>query len=307
MVTGLAILVSGFVVMDCGLSSYHWQIMVYLAWFSTVAHMSSLMSIRDYLATRPWQRNIRFLITLILLAMLITAIVPTAYFGWSSSFFEADGKGTLTRTELQALPAACFLQPKSASWIWDSQYCPADNTFYEYTLHDSPRHTYRLYPWPCTFRSSFLGENGPFHGAVFSIVLLVFTFLTRTVKLFEPLSGLASRFLTRPISRLLHRSLLWLSRFQDWDPDLARVKCRPTVRQKLIFRLITLPVLALLLMLRLQVDLFSSMLSEVSNIHHSTHEVYVVANSTYPTALLAHVHPRLGHRQTSPLAQHTRP
>ncbi|KAH6842174.1 hypothetical protein B0I37DRAFT_356289 [Chaetomium sp. MPI-CAGE-AT-0009] len=231
-VTGLAILVSGFMVMNCGLSSYHWQIMVYLAWFSTVAHMSSLTSIRDYLSARPWQRNIRFFITLVLLAMLITAIVPTAYFQWSDI---TNPRGTLSRAELQALPAACFLQPIPATRIWDSQYCPAARS--------------SSYIYPSTF---------------FSIALLVFTFVTRTVKLFEPLSALASRLLTRPISRLLHLSLLWLeSRSQGSGPDLARLACRPSLRQKLLSRLVTRPVLALLLMLRLQVDLFSSMLSEL--------------------------------------------
>lgn len=239
--------------MDCGLSSYHWQIMVYLAWFSTVAHMSSLTSIRDYLSTRPWQRNIRFLITLILLAMLITAIVPTAYFRWSSSDFEiTNRKGTLTKDELQAIPAACFLQPLTATWIWDSEYCPtAGSSSY-------------AYPSPCTFETSFLGNNGPFQSAVFSIILLVFTFVTRTIKLFEPLSALASRLLTRPVSWLLQRSLLWLSRSQIRGPDLIRAAGRSSLRQKLLFRLVTRPVLALLLTLRLQVDLFSSMLSEVS-------------------------------------------
>ncbi|KAH6637168.1 hypothetical protein F5144DRAFT_208057 [Chaetomium tenue] len=252
MVTGLAILISGFMVMDCGLSSYHWQIMVYLAWFSTVAHMSSLTSVRDYLSTRPWQRNIRFLLTLILLAMLITAIVPTAYFRWSSMGITSDDrKGTLTRSELQALPAACFLRSTAATFLWDSQYCPADGS------------SSNIYPSPCTFETSFLGDNGPYQSAVFSITLLIFTFVTRTIKLFNPLSALASRFLTRPVSRLLHRTLLWLSRSQRRDPDLSQAAWPTLLRQKLLFRLVTRPVLALLLMLRLQVDLFSSMLSEL--------------------------------------------
>lgn len=251
-VTGLAILVSGFMVMDCGISSYHWQIMVYLAWFSTVAHMSSLTSVQDYLSTRPWQRNIRFLITLALLAMLITALVPTAYFQWSADL-SMYRRGHLSKPELQALPAACFLQPTSASQIWESQYC----------LTSDPL---------CMFRSTFV-DNGPFQSAVFSIFLLLFTFVSRTVKLFAPLSTLARRCLTRPISRLLHCILLSLShRWKVPHPDVtlfapeiaqARVARPPSLRQKLLFRLVTQPILALLLMLRLQVDIFSSMLSEV--------------------------------------------
>jgi hypothetical protein len=248
--------------MHCGLSSYHWQILVYLAWFSTVAHMSSLTSIRDYLSTRPWQRNIRFLMTLVLLAMLITALVPTAYFYWSTN--------TYGMPELQALPAACFFDPTSATRIWDSQYCPDP---------DAPWHRdyYRnVDPETCTFWATFVG-NGPFQSAVFSIFLLVFTFVTRAVKLFDPLSALVSKYLRRPISRLLQRILLWLSRSKApgsedtfLAPDTARAARPPSLKQKLFFRLVTCPVLALLLMLRLQVDLFSSMFSEVRNSDIST-------------------------------------
>jgi hypothetical protein len=95
--------------------------------------------------------------------------------------------------------------------------------------------------------------------------LLVFTFVTRTVKLFEPLSALTNRFLTRPISRLFHHSLLALPLPRGRVSNSARAACQPSVRQKMIFHLVARPALALLLVLRLQVDLFSSMLSDVSD------------------------------------------
>src|SRR5450756_2077760 len=42
LVTGIGILVSGYTQLHCSLSIYHWQIIVYLAWFSSLTHMTTL-------------------------------------------------------------------------------------------------------------------------------------------------------------------------------------------------------------------------------------------------------------------------
>ena len=48
LVTGIALLASGFSQLHCGISAYHWQILVYLAWFCALTHLSTLTLMRDY-------------------------------------------------------------------------------------------------------------------------------------------------------------------------------------------------------------------------------------------------------------------
>lgn len=59
-VTGLGILISGFVLLRCGLDAIHSQIAVFLAWFSTVTHLSGLEVLRTHLNTYVWSKHLRF-------------------------------------------------------------------------------------------------------------------------------------------------------------------------------------------------------------------------------------------------------
>lgn len=51
--TGISILISGYAQLECGLSCYHWQVLVYLAWFSSLTHLSCLTLLRNYLCQSP--------------------------------------------------------------------------------------------------------------------------------------------------------------------------------------------------------------------------------------------------------------
>ncbi|KAL2870547.1 uncharacterized protein BJX67DRAFT_241981 [Aspergillus lucknowensis] len=75
--TGIAILISGYSQLRCGLSSFHWLIIGRLAWFATLTHLASLTFLRNYLYNRKAERKWRLLFMSILLVMLITAVVPT--------------------------------------------------------------------------------------------------------------------------------------------------------------------------------------------------------------------------------------
>jgi hypothetical protein len=79
-VTGLAILVSGFTQLPCGISVYHWQVLVYLAWFSNLTHLSCLTFLRKYLHEHPGQRRWRLAAMGILVILLIIALIPTGNF-----------------------------------------------------------------------------------------------------------------------------------------------------------------------------------------------------------------------------------
>lgn len=45
-VTGIALLASGYAQLSSGISNYHWQMLVYLAWFSSLTHLSTLTVLR---------------------------------------------------------------------------------------------------------------------------------------------------------------------------------------------------------------------------------------------------------------------
>ena len=86
-VTGISILVSGYTQLACGLSVFHWQVMVCLAWFSSLTHLSSLSLLRSYLYKNPRQRIWRLTAMAIIIVMLVTAIIPTGNFLWLESTF----------------------------------------------------------------------------------------------------------------------------------------------------------------------------------------------------------------------------
>ena len=79
-ITGLSILISGFALLRCGLQTYHWQILVYLAWFSSLTHLSCLTLLRNYLYNHPTERLWRLLGMGLIVVMLVGAILPTASF-----------------------------------------------------------------------------------------------------------------------------------------------------------------------------------------------------------------------------------
>ncbi|KAH6673231.1 hypothetical protein B0J14DRAFT_66508 [Halenospora varia] len=80
-VSGLAILISGFGSVVCGLSIYHWDTLVYLTWFSSITHMTALTFLRNYLYSRPAEQLWRLVSMSTFLCMLIAAILPMVNFG----------------------------------------------------------------------------------------------------------------------------------------------------------------------------------------------------------------------------------
>ena len=77
LVTGLAILVAGYYeTLNGGLSVYHWNIVVYLAWMSSAVHIASLTLLKDVFNERPKLRNVRVAGMLLLLVLLTAAMWP---------------------------------------------------------------------------------------------------------------------------------------------------------------------------------------------------------------------------------------
>ena len=80
-ITGIAILVSGYSQLACGLAIYHWQVTVDLAWFSSITHLTTLTCLRHYFHCRPTLRIWRILLMVITMAMLACAIGSTGFLG----------------------------------------------------------------------------------------------------------------------------------------------------------------------------------------------------------------------------------
>ena len=80
--TGMSILIAGFIQLDCGISAFHWQVLVYLAWFSSVTHLSCLTILRTFLYNHPSQRLWRLIGMLVVVVMLIVALLPTGQWMW---------------------------------------------------------------------------------------------------------------------------------------------------------------------------------------------------------------------------------
>lgn len=79
LVTGFAILVSGYSQLKCGLSLYHWVTVVNLAWFSSLTHLTTLTSLRKYFQTRPALRICRIIGMGVVVLMLCAALGSTGY------------------------------------------------------------------------------------------------------------------------------------------------------------------------------------------------------------------------------------
>ena len=104
LVTGLALLISGYVQLRCGISTYHWQTIIYLAWFSSLTHLTTLTILRQYFRDNPAPRLWRGVLMLVMVTMLGFALLPSGDQLWftfnSITGYNYSGQ----------LPALCFFR-----------------------------------------------------------------------------------------------------------------------------------------------------------------------------------------------------
>jgi hypothetical protein len=84
LITGLSILISGFTQLDTGISAYHWQRLVQLAWFSSITHLCCLTALRNYFRHNALGYFWRLPGMIVLIVMLIIALIPTGHYTWES-------------------------------------------------------------------------------------------------------------------------------------------------------------------------------------------------------------------------------
>lgn len=82
LVTGLAILISGFTQLRCGISVYHWHKIVQLAWLSSISHLCCLTFLRDYFFQHKSAQIWRIPGMVLLVCLLTFALIPTAQYTW---------------------------------------------------------------------------------------------------------------------------------------------------------------------------------------------------------------------------------
>jgi hypothetical protein len=85
LITGLTIMLSGFLQLNCGLSTYHWQRVIRLAWFSSVTHLCCLTFLRDYLRENKMLQIWRIPSMAMLSILLIFAFTTTSQYDWKPS------------------------------------------------------------------------------------------------------------------------------------------------------------------------------------------------------------------------------
>lgn len=77
--TGIAILLCGYIQLPFGISAYHWQMVVALAWFSSLTHLLTLSSLRGYLQKRLQMAVWRAIFMGCVIILLATALGSTGY------------------------------------------------------------------------------------------------------------------------------------------------------------------------------------------------------------------------------------
>ncbi|RSL45199.1 hypothetical protein CEP53_010877 [Fusarium sp. AF-6] len=80
--TGLAVLISGYIALSCGLQSYHWQLTVYLVWLASLTHLAALSFLRNHLANHPTQLVWRVIAIFIMMVLLEVAVGLAGHFNW---------------------------------------------------------------------------------------------------------------------------------------------------------------------------------------------------------------------------------
>lgn len=120
-ITGLALLLAGFSQLSCnGINAYHWQTMIFTVWFSSLTHIATLATLRDYFQKQNKKARFgRVILMSATLGLLLAALFPTA-----NIYFQA----------LPGVPAQCFYHTSEYDFSgvklpWSLEYLGYDDRF----------------------------------------------------------------------------------------------------------------------------------------------------------------------------------
>lgn len=234
--SGLAILISGFISMSCGLSAFHWQIIVYLAWFSSLTHLAVLTFLRQRLYHWRPMRAWRLIAMAVLMLLLMVALVPTARFDWP--------------------PADAFESPAA---IFDTTL--VSEFGYPDTVFAPNRYAV------CSFKHMGKIEATSLVPAAISMVVIFSSFVTRVVKLHKTLSdalGVIRLTVGRKYIAALDQLHSWTHDCSEPPEILGSVHGRwKKVGVSLVRSLAYQPACAMFIAIRTAIDAFTSTFYEV--------------------------------------------
>lgn len=174
-VTGFAILLSGFTQLESGLEALKWRTILDLAWFSCLTHLSCLTMLRRHLHQHAIERVWRLFAMGVLAALLAAGLLPTA-----------NPKWVLLSEDTKATPAICIL----GCYLTPGP----DKEWAETTVFHADRNDWHPSQW--------------FWPPIVSSIFVVVAFVFRVVRLHRSLSLSVNR-ATRWLDDQLQR-LLWL-------------------------------------------------------------------------------------------------
>ena len=189
-ITGLAILLSGYTQLHLGLTSYHWEMVVCLAWFSSLTHLATLSSLREYFLKRRSMAICRASFMGVILILLAVSYGTTGYIPQSQG-----------ATFTFSWPAICLFSTKGMSEIGISMDWRGEEQ-----------------------RPAF---NKPL--VVLSIMFLVISYLTRVIGIFESTTKLASHSF-RDISKYIRSRYTAAKTRAEKGPKSASKNVRKVIR-----------------------------------------------------------------------------
>lgn len=224
LLNGLSILVSGYSQLRCGLATYHWQKLLYLAWFAGVTHMSCLTFLRSQLYHHKIGRLWRAVCLGALAIMLLVGFVPTGHYVYGTSCQE--------NPPIRPSPsdyAICYLDHYDLGLYLDEGDGDLCHRLRKKDLRASRQYM------------------------VISVLLLSLGTVFRLLRLFKPPSNILSRLQTRSGRQFIRA----LSVLHAWTK-------RESLSSRLANHFFYRPLLAFYLTWRTLTDFWTSMMFEVS-------------------------------------------
>ncbi len=84
LIAGIALLNSAYTQLGKSMTSYHWQLAIYLAWYSSFAHLCTLTVLRQSFWENKRIRRLRLPLMFVNVILLICALIPTGHSLWLS-------------------------------------------------------------------------------------------------------------------------------------------------------------------------------------------------------------------------------
>ncbi|KAK0617689.1 hypothetical protein B0T14DRAFT_274255 [Immersiella caudata] len=241
--TGISILVSAYGTLETGITAYYWKMAVYLAWYANLTHQSGLTFLRAYLndPQRRVYRTTRILMMALLTALLVAAMIPTAYFNRYFQSPEAPaGLGDY---------AWCFVNMPTANRMLQSLQEVNG------TAKISPRRHLDDFP-P-------LRETKSFQNMVLSVSLLVCTFGTKLCRISMRMSTFVNYSIRRHARQWAHLGLETVTGDSLCSIIGSGVQRTSTLRAFLRWHLAVKPLVALYFTGHFYLELMTSMLWEI--------------------------------------------